>query len=74
MWLVTTFSQSCQPNKKLFGFEAKLKESILKSNDQINSTVTTKTWVLSKEWIITWPNTGLVYELTNGDGTRLFEW
>ena len=68
------FSQSCQPKKKLFGFETKLKESILKSNNQINSTVTTRTWVSSKEWIITLPNTGLVYELTNGDGTRLFEW
>ena len=68
------FSQSCQPKKNLFGFETKLKESILKSNNQINSTVTSRIWVSSKEWIITLPNTGLVYELTNGDGTRLFDW
>ena len=51
-------SESCQPYRNLFGVGTKLKESIFKSNNQINSTVTTR--VLSKEWIITWPNTGLV--------------
>ena len=55
-------SESCQPNRNLFGVGTKLKESIFKSNNQINSTVTTRTWVLSKEWIRTWPNTGLVSE------------
>ena len=55
-------SESCQPNRNLFDVGAKLKESIFKSNNQINSYVTTRTWVLSKEWIRTWPNTGLVSE------------
>ena len=55
-------SESYQANRNLFDVGTKLKESIFKSNNQINSTVTTRTGVLSKEWIITWPNTGLVYE------------
>ena len=55
-------SESSQPNQNLFGVGSKLKEHIFKSNNQINSTVTTRTWVLSKEWIRTWPNTGLVSE------------
>ena len=29
-------SESCQPNRNLFGVGAKLKESIFKSNNQIN--------------------------------------
>ena len=41
-------SESCQANKNLFGVGTKLKESIFKSNNQINSTVTTRTWVLTK--------------------------
>ena len=53
-------SESCQPNRNLFGLGTKLKECIFKSSNQINSTVTTRIWVLSKEWIRTWPNTGLV--------------
>ena len=53
-------SESCQLYKNLFGLGTKLRESIFKSSNQINSTVTTRTWVLSKEWIRTWPNTGLV--------------
>ena len=65
-------SESRQPNRNLFDVGAKLKESIFKSNNQINSYVTTRTWVLSKEWIRTWPNTGLVSEWKNGGGTRLF--
>ena len=36
-------SESCQPNRNLFGLGTKLKESIFKSNNQINSTVTTRT-------------------------------
>ena len=32
-------SKSCQPNRNLFGIGTKLKESIFKSNNQINSTV-----------------------------------
>ena len=65
------FSESCQPNRNLFGVGRKLKESIVKSNNQINSTVTTRTWVLSKEWLRTRPNTGMVSELKNSGGTRL---
>ena len=67
-------SESCQPNRNLFSVGTKLKESIFKSNNQINSTVTTRTWVLSKEWIRTWLNTGLVSEWKNGGGTSFFEW
>ena len=55
-------SESCQPNRNLFGVGTKLKESILKSNNQINSTVTTRTCVLSKEQLRIQPNTGLVSE------------
>ena len=36
-------SESCQPNRNFFGLGTKLKESIFKSNNQINSTVTTRT-------------------------------
>ena len=53
-------SQSCQPNRNSFGVGTKLKESVFQINNQINSTVTTRTWVLSKEWIRTWPKTELV--------------
>ena len=42
-------SESCQPDRNLFGVGTKLKESIFKSNSQIKSTVTVRTWVLSKE-------------------------
>ena len=58
----------------MFGVETKLKESTFKSNNQISSAVTTRTWVLSKEWIRTRPNIGLVSEWKFGGGTRLFEW
>ena len=67
-------SEFCQPNRNLFGVGTKLKKGIFKSNNQNNYTVTTRTWVLSKEWIIMWPNTELVYELKNDGGTRLSEW
>ena len=33
-----------------FGLGTKLKESIFNKNNQINSIVTTRTWVLSTEW------------------------
>ena len=42
------------------GVAAKLKESIFKNNNQIKSTVTTRTWVLSTEWTRAWQITGLV--------------
>ena len=44
--------------RNLFGVGTKLQESIL-NNKQINSTVTTRAWLLSTEWIKTWPSTGL---------------
>ena len=46
-------SESCQPNRDLFGVGTKLKESIFKSNNQINSTVTTRKRILSAEWMKT---------------------
>ena len=36
-------SESCQPNRNLFGVRTNLKGSTVKSNNQINSTVTTRT-------------------------------
>ena len=35
-------AESCQPNRNFFGVGTKLKESIFKSNNKINSTVTTR--------------------------------
>ena len=35
-------SKSCQPNRNLFGVGTKLEESVFKSNNQINCTVTTR--------------------------------
>ena len=40
--LCIAFSESCQSNRNLFGVGTKLKESILKSNNQINFIVTTR--------------------------------
>ena len=62
VWLVRTTagavyiasSESCQPNRDSLGVGTKLKESIFKNNNQINSTFTTRAWVLSTEWIRTW--------------------
>ena len=45
--------ESCQPNRDLFGVGAKLKKSIFKNNNQINSTVRTRKWILSAEWMRT---------------------
>ena len=45
----------CLVNQRdLFGLGTKLKESVFKNNNQINSIVATRTWVLSIKWIITW--------------------
>ena len=55
----------------LFGIGTKLKGCMFKNN-QINSTVTTRTWVLSAEWARTWPSTGLVSEFKNVGGSRFF--
>ena len=51
-----------------------LKEIILKNNNQINSTVTTRTWVLSTEWTRTWANAVLLSKWKNNGGLRLLEW
>ena len=45
--------------RDLCGVGTKLKESIFENNNQINSTVTTRTLVLSTEWTRMWPNTRL---------------
>ena len=55
-------SESWQLNRNLFGIGTKSKESVFKSDNQINSTGTTRTWVLSKKWITKLINTGLVPE------------
>ena len=45
--------------RDLFDVGTKLKENIFKSNNQISSTVVTRTWVLSTEWSRTWPSIGI---------------
>ena len=40
----------------------KVERSIFKNNNQINSTVTTRRWVLLTEWTRSQPGAGLVYE------------
>ena len=49
-------------------------EQSWKSNNQINSTVTTRTWVLLTEWTKVWAVTGLVSMWKNDCGPCLFEW
>ena len=51
---------------------ATLKESIFKNKNQINSTVVTRTWVLSTKWTRTRPSAELVSKWKNGGGPRLF--
>ena len=45
--------------RNFLGVTTKLEESIFKNNNQIKSTVTTRSWVLST-WTKAWPVTGLV--------------
>ena len=52
-------SESCE-TKRFVRCWNKVEESIFKNNNEINSTVTTKSWVLSKDWTRTCPNTGMV--------------
>ena len=59
--------------RDLFGVRKKLKESIFKNNNQISSTLTTRTWVLPAEWIRTWRSTVLVPKWKNVGGPRLFQ-
>ena len=58
----------------LFRVGTKLKESILKNNNQINYTVTMRAWDFSTEWTRTLPSTGLVFEWKNVSGPRLCKW
>ena len=66
-WLVRTtagrFTYLLMNLVKLLNFlgvARKLKESIFKNSNQIKFTVTSRTWVLSREWTRAWPVTGLV--------------
>ena len=45
--------------RDLFGVGTKLKNDIFKNNNQISSTVTTRTCALSTEWTKTWPSIGI---------------
>ena len=60
-------SELCEPKRFTQRLE-KLKGSIFKKSNQINSNVTIRTWVLSTEW----PITGLLSGWENGGGPRLF--
>ena len=79
MWLVyialqfTLLLLNLANLRDLFVVETKLKGSIFENNNQIIYSVITRTWVLSTEWIRTWPSTGLVSEWKSGGGPRLFE-
>ena len=68
-WLVWITTEQCTllflnflNLRNLFSIWAKLKRSIIKNNNQINSTVTTRTWVFLKVWIRTFPSTRLISE------------
>ena len=52
--------------RDLFGVVTKLKKTIFKKNNQISSTITVKTLVLSTEWTRTWPSVGI--RMKNGGG------
>ena len=56
------------------GAVTKLKGSVFKNNNQINSIATTRTWVLSTEWTRAQAITGLVSGLKNDGGSCLFQW
>ena len=60
--------------RDLFSVWTKLNKSIFKDNNQINSIITTRGWVLMTEWPRTWPSTGLLSEWKSGGGLRLLEW
>ena len=49
-------------SKNFFRRLNKVERSIFENNNQINSTVTTRRWVLLTEWTRSQPGTGLVYE------------
>ena len=56
------------------GAVTKLKGSVFKNNNQINSIATTRTWALSTEWTRAQAITGLVSGLKNDGGSCLFQW
>ena len=51
-------SESCEP-KRFVRCWNKVEKKKFKNNNQIRSTVTTRTWVLSTEWTRTWPSIGI---------------
>ena len=58
----------------MFGAWTKLKESIFKNNNQINSNVTTRIWVLPTEWSRSLPSTRLVLKWKTRGGPRFLQW
>ena len=69
-------SESCEP-KRYIRWWNKLKESIFKNNNQIDSTITTRTWVLSTKWTRTWSGIILISEWKYGvclNGVLKGEW
>ena len=58
----------------MFGVRSNAKESIFEKNNQVNFTVTTRTWVLTTKWCRKWLSAGLVSERKNGGSPRLLEW
>ena len=79
-WLVWTTTEWCTllllnflNLRDLFDVWIKLKESIFKNNNQINSTVTTRKGFFSKGWTRAFPSTRLVSEWKNGGGPRLLK-
>ena len=60
--------------RNFLGVATKLKENIFKNNNQIESTVTTRTRVLPTGWTRVWPVTGLVSKWRNSGSPHLLEW
>ena len=60
--------------RNLFGVEQSCKIYWILNNNQINSTVTTRAWFLSTEWIKTWSSTWLTFKWKIGGGFSLFVW
>ena len=79
-WLVWTTGERCTllllnflNLRDLFGVWRKLKESIFKNSNQINSTVTTRTLIFLKGWTRVSPSTRLVCEWKSCAGPRLLK-
>ena len=79
-WLVWTTTEWCTllllnflNLRDLFGIWRKLKESIFKNSNQINSTVTTRTLIFLKGWTRVSPSTRLVCKWKSCAGPRLLK-